>query len=310
MAQAAPISIQNLTDEMQQIWLDGEAHVLYAREIRPVPDTIADGFLDQRPKFVREYSGVICDIRRPGEPLVWLANVTGNPFLPKIISRIRVVKGREETFEKVNPLTIPTVFTQKHGRGTRVEGEQHEAKSYHLGFAIISLPPFTRHPFPYSIAEWLVVRDGRQDEGHVGKIVQCRAPQEDGFEPNMTWTLDDMRLYADLVDRGQSIVVSDKALMGIGPADTYETNVDVEKAKVALYRMLFFKLVNEKISLPDRTVFARAKAQRDAYAERDDGAPPLESNIPTQEEPKLMLNLDKADRRLEKKRGPGRPRKE
>jgi hypothetical protein len=244
-----------------------------ANSVMVLPKRIVTLFLNQRGKYVRPYQPIqFPDI--PG-PKTWVANMTGNPF-----AEASKVSAKGENVP--NPNLKARILSWK----MRQDQESERDKD---GFLIVTnlppvtieIPPYTRIEVPTRVAEFLEARDGHQDPESQGRVMLCRGVTE--FEPNMSWRLDDIRIYAYLVDKKIDIIGEFKAEELHPKTNIYST----EETKQALMRMLFFRLVDERFPLPTREEFALAKGTAETNINKE---PKIESNIP--------------------KRGPGRPRKD
>lgn len=241
------VSIQNVTEIPQPAYINDKRITLEAFEVRDVPPEVATAFLAQRPKQVQVYRPVVVPIRH-GEPVRWLANMTGNPFQPKTLDKYKMDKksGMEEKFTVPNPLhTAQLVSREMHVEDAVVQAQQGNFKESvaHLPITV-KIPPYTRYPFPMSIAEWMERRDSQMDENSVGKIQACRAPT--AFEPNDSWPHAEIIIFAQMVDPQTRWA----SMYKIGKGED-----EAAAAKNELLHALFFRIVDERFALPPEGAF-------------------------------------------------------
>ena len=239
------VNIYNTSEVEQTAFTDdGKRHQLGPYEIRLMPEDIAKAFLSQRGRYVQPYVAVQLP-RVAGEDIVWIANATGNPFDP---DKIKLKKfdpktNIEEMYEVENPRKKARPLTREMQSEQKVVRSKHGTFFESLSFppTKIKIPPFTRHPASRSIAEWLVRRDYQQDDLHKGSLVICRQPS--GFEPNDSWSVDEIYTYAEIVDDQtkwrKRFVAIDKD----------------HESRVRLLNALFFRLIDERYALPPRDYF-------------------------------------------------------
>lgn len=247
------ITIENLSNIEQHVWDElGIRHSLPPHAILPRREELAKLFLKEKGKYVRKYVPFqIPDV--PGEPKQWLANVSGNPLLPKEITFPQTDRktGLTVYLKKPNPLATPVTVKHKMQRGQEraLDGEGKET-ALNLPPVTIKFPPGTRLQVSDSIANWLIMRDDMQEDDCRGRLIRCREPSE--FEPNESWDYDDIRLYAEMMDAPVDLKKA------FPPAKSVKGDTDVLKER--LVNTLFFFLVDEKYSLPPKHAFDAKKA--------------------------------------------------
>jgi hypothetical protein len=104
-------TIQNVTGVVQKIIFEDRIETILPYATRDVPIELAIAFRARRPGHVIEYTPAIVPAPLPGESMVWLANATGNPWLPKKLVEKVVRKGEEQAIELDNPLREPRCFS-------------------------------------------------------------------------------------------------------------------------------------------------------------------------------------------------------
>ena len=256
-------TIYNHTDLDQHAYeLGGKRHSLGPFEIRVVPTEVAQLFLAQRGKFVQPYVALALP-RVPGEDLVWIANVTGDPFAPATVKVLYFDrdKNMEVEQEVPNPRYKARPITRKMNGQQTIQaaesGEPGAKESVSHPEITIKLPPFSRHSCSRSIADWLERRDAQQDELMVGSIKIVRAPTD--YEPNDSWSQEEMLAYGELIDG----TVDWRARWGV-PQTGDGFQEEVRKVKIDLLNALFFKVIDERYSLPPREFVKAALAEKKA----------------------------------------------
>lgn len=255
------VKLQNIHPSVTQHVTEGDRRwSLPPLMVQTFPKKIAKVFLSERGKYVRKYDSVDA-YSVQGEPMVWLANNTGNPFEPKEIERPSYSKGKE-IFEKIdNPLRTP-----RHLRWKLHTGQSFTQGETAIGFQDISinscptqfeLVPFERKPFAESFADRALQRDAFHEQGMQRSIVTCREPQP--FEPNESWTLDEVRLYAILVDAEGIGAVTNG---GVPTEASFKGDQEgIDAAKQTLLQVLFFRIIDDAWVLPTQLEFQQEAAK-------------------------------------------------
>ena len=232
----------------QHAYSDGRRHTMQPFEIRVLPPDVAQLFLAQRGQFVQPY--VVASIPRiEGEPLVYLANVTGNPFLPEKVKTTYFdrQKNIEVEQEVTNPLrqARPVHRKMQVPQIVRATKDGQGKETFSVPPMLVKLPPFSRHQCSKSTADWLTERDARQDELMVGAIKIVRAPTN--YEPNDSWSQEEMLAYGEALDASVAWRTHwPVPATGEGFAD------ESRKVKIDLLNALFFKVIDERYTLPPR----------------------------------------------------------
>lgn len=262
MSDAPMIELHNNSNGYAKVWIEGKdepiAHVLPPHTTLPFEPEVAN-------KFLAEYAGMVVEDTqeaipdRPGQRRVWLANVTGNPFLPDTI----FVPGKRETDppEQIpNPLKQPITLEWLITRPEEVHvDESNLPMSHHYPPTLFKLKPFDRQSVPESVAMQLIQRDSCCIPMQKGKIIECREPQP--FEPNRSWGLNDLMLYARLCDDhfftekrfSDMNVLSEE---GLG----HDKN-KIREARGVLWQYIFHIIVDKRRGLPPKGAFDAAKAR-------------------------------------------------
>ena len=189
---------------------------------------------------------------------MWVANNTGNPFVPKEVEVERVRKGDRSMIKVANPLANATILkyrmsvgqTQKQSRMDATSIEYLNNPKVH-----VHLAPYTRVRVGVNCGHWLQRRDAIQEAHHVGKLIGAQEPSD--YEPNQSWPLDEVRLYATMMD-GSTFVRSHE-LYGdaLGPTESELGDDDVEmgQARIELLHRLFFRLIDDRYPRISRSDF-------------------------------------------------------
>lgn len=230
---------------------------------QPFPRRIGELFLSKCSHAVRRYSPVKLPGGDPDDPTVYIANMTGNPFLPATIKVQRVHKGEHISVEVENPLRKATVVRHEMSRGQKIG--QNPKDPGEMTFSNqpkipVVIPAGVRLPASRGVAEWILLRDARQEERHMGKIIEARAPG--AFEPNETWPLQDLLLYAATLDSSSAMA----AEIGKVPREhEYKDRPDLEReARVKFfYNVLVYRLYDMEYPLVTQDEFVALLRIRD-----------------------------------------------
>lgn len=257
---AEVVVLRNITDVPQHIFVNDRRETIHGQQTRALPGNIAKLFLEQRGKFVIRHEAPRMPVM-PGYSGVWLANGTGNPFLPAKIS-IQVHDKRTNMYvdELVdNPMRRPQYVRERVGQGQVVqpsrEGDGEE--SVNLPKVTVEIPPYERVLVPGPLATVLLNRDDSRELHNRGQVRLCRAPG--GFEPNETWGLDEIRTYASLLDPVGLLPFMQSKYEGHIPPEIYfkGNKSAMAEAKKKLLDILFFRLIDEQYTLPTQEEFKR-----------------------------------------------------
>lgn len=261
-----PLWIENLSDLSQSAFVDGRRHEIAPFQRKHVQAPLAHAFSSQNPvtvRIVRERPIPRLD----NEEMVWVTNLTGNPLLEKTVTAQRWDR-KERTFvdkEIENPKVLPSVITEEIRLSQEYTKNPHnpeETISVNHPPIQVVIPPFTRVPMSYTIAERITVRDASRPPESVGSVAVCRPPS--AFEPNESWALDDIRLYCELVDPKH---LSDNA-MGIVPEKMCNNEKTLNEYKTKALQWLHFRLCDSRFRLPTEEEFLAVKKERAAKSQK------------------------------------------
>lgn len=251
---AEVLTLINGSDVPQSVYdPNGRRHTLEPHQVLPLPGKVAKQFLDERGKFVTIWKPVSVPFARPGESVVYIANVTGSPFLSEKVAHKYLDKATKlEKVEMIpNPLRVPFPITRMYPQPQRIGDSPGGTKTtFSTPPLPVRIPPWHRLPVPQSCADWLLRRDAQQDEKVVGGLVLAREPSS--FEPNETWELPEILVYSRMVDdSAQGWVPEREVWKAIMENDDTRT----AELKIQLLNTLFYRLVDERWTLPTKQAF-------------------------------------------------------
>jgi hypothetical protein len=231
------LTLQNMSSEQQNVFspTDHKRYSLEGHCTGVFTEEISRLFLDQRSRYVRIFTPVKMPEPKDGDIKVWIANVTGNPFLPESLTN---AKGETVPNENRKPITL------HHIRRTD-QIKINDKEALNMPPIQVVIPPYTRLQVSKSDAEWLQNRDGNQPNTGVGKLIICRAPHQD--EPNETWTYDEVRAFAMLIDDKYIDYVSE-----FPDKKAFSGKEQEEKTKMQLLQLLFFRIVDDRYNIPPK----------------------------------------------------------
>lgn len=256
------ILLENKSDIAQSVYHNGEREIISGYGTRSCGPELARLFIAERGSFVHEFSAVSVPQLSPGDKEVWVANVTGNPFVDKKITTKRIHRGKEEDFEIDNPFFAPRIINHKMNGGQEIrpcENDPSSMESINLVGTWIRLPPYRRVKMGTTAASWLLRRDMQQLDFARGQIKTVVAPGS--FEPNEAWELDDLRIMARLIE--PSIFCRDSPEFGdvLGGEEAELAPEDVDAAATELWHKLFFFLIDDRYPTVTEQEFKDTKAR-------------------------------------------------
>jgi hypothetical protein len=252
--------LRNETAVEQSIFVGGRRHIIGPKAEITVEETLAKEFLMQCGDLVREVledesiGGVYEDAAVA--QTVWLANFTGNPDAPKTIKRRKKLgKGDWAYVDEPNPVAEPMDVVRSHDGGMEEYATQDGPMGRNLGPIEIRVPRYQRRQLPKPIANWCLNREANNRLVHsVGaRLRLSRAPS--AFEPNMTWELDDIRCYLEMMDRSAVLGPSEKDL-----AVAEDKDLALRDARELCMRRLHFRLADLQYRLITRKEFDAYRA--------------------------------------------------
>ena len=226
-------------------------------EVRDVPGSIAEGFISEcGARNVNEYKPTPIPVR-PGEEMVHVANMTGNPFIPELVE---IVKFDQETgSNKItyakNPRAKPEVLKHTMQLGERIQpsrlGEGDEC--INLGSVDIEIPPYGIHLIPKRISNWLANRESNTAEFsgfNAFQIIQGGIPD---FRPNDSWELDEIRYWIKMVKpdtEDELLGKTEKEIIKDGG-----TEEEITESKIKLIHASHFLIADARFNAPTQDKF-------------------------------------------------------
>lgn len=248
------VTVQNLSSRPKSIVHQGRQITIDALASQSYVKEVADKFLNTHVGVVTnvENTSTVYDAQLPNSETVWIANVTGDPDAPdKVIGDKYQTKAGWVIPEYPNPKREAITVTRRYDLGQKTYVAKDGAEeALNLEQIKITVPPFTRRQFPKEIASWMLMRDGMSDAAAKGRIIKSRPPSS--FEPDLNWTLDEMRVYLRLCDPSKDIGPNESEVRARSNGGS---DAEVDAAKRKLWPRIFMLLVDPTVRLPTRTEF-------------------------------------------------------
>lgn len=265
MAQTAPmVTLENTGDIPQWVVMDNHEWVLPEYGVLDFPKGVANEFIAQRSRWVREYQPIKLPEPAPGEASMWIANMTGNPFLPAKVKDVRITRGKEEDIELDNPLRNPHTVKHTMQGGQVIQQCRRDptaSESINLPPTVVKVPPFRRFQVGMVLGDWLIRRDRQQHPLVKGQLQPVRGPRS--YEAKQHWPIEDLQVYAKCIDRRRFTPDDEQfgELMTKQKKD-YETEGEATQAAIDLWRAIWFRMLDERygsVTEKDLIHFKRAK---------------------------------------------------
>lgn len=249
------VPIRNRSKIDQFIIVGGERIELKAFHTKVVAPHLADAFTNEcSPHVVREEGGIdqFQDAGagagvQPGQEYTWLMNATGNPDSPEELEFKRHTKDGPTIVSVKNPKHDPLIVRQELGGGQVPARTRGEDTVLNLGKTEVTIWPYSRKAFDKPIADWLLRRDGQQGETMRGCVKEAREPT--GHEPNDTWDLDDLQLYAKMLGI-ERVGAKMSTLKKTAKTKSRSLEELVDETKTELLKRLFFRVADKEYPLP------------------------------------------------------------
>lgn len=228
-------TVRNLSSREQFVVWGGRRHVIEPFSTATIKTEIANALVEECHPLVKAVEEVdsYFDPEWTGKR-EWVYNTTGNLDLPEFITVKRIVNKKKVQVEIPNPHRKPKHIVHDYDRGQRRRtdgGDGFEG----MGTVKIEISPYTRRSLPVNIANWILSRDSM-----VAFPGELKRSKEPGFEPDDTWTYEDICYYA------RSIGVKCKKESTVrnaakkGEFGNISPDEAVEKEKIALLHKIFF----------------------------------------------------------------------
>ena len=289
-----PVAVRNTGRVEQYVIVDGRRHALSPHQIRVLEEPIARAFLERcSPHVVRETGINSVEDDRPRGDLVYLYNLSGNPDLPAQIEVVDVQKGLSVRRMIDNPLRTGTpVFRELSGSETPtvVKGENTTRRNPPRRITIF---PWTRKGFEKGEAQWMLNREAGRSATQ-RSLARSRPPS--GFEPNDSWSLNDLIAYAHIVDPKCPLVATEEKIIALFSAGSTKLADAVgfevkgkgldritDEASQLMLQRLFFRVANPDYRLPSREDFEQVRDS--TLAELSDSIPAAAQNVTAGDSP-------------------------
>ena len=252
-------TVKNVTGAPQSIVFRGQQFTVGAFGEETFEQDIAGKFIDVCGPAIIDVTEKLGATYAPElvEQTTWVANMTGDPDAPPTVMDRRVGPDKKWTDVAV---TNPNAAPRDVGR--EMKGGHRAYIARDGGLVQLSLPsthwnipPFRRRPMPKIAANWFLNRDAHGGAGR-GAAIESR-PQSD-FEPDMSWKLDDMRVYLRLLDPEAPLGYGEDELSKQAAKkkwDVKQAAEELRKAKQLCFKRLYFRLVNPAYRLPTKAEF-------------------------------------------------------
>jgi len=252
------VTLKNNTGVPQSIVVKGRQIVLDAKAEGSFDEDIAKKFIENRSPLVSVVEESP-DTYADSSDMVWVANFTGDEDLPEVINVKQWASGRWVHADVPNPKREPRIVQRFMDLGMQAYTARDGVFEFNnLPKARFRLPPYTRRRFPRNLANWSLQRDSIGDLR--GSIVKSRAPT--AFEPDESWSLDDIRGYLRLIDPRAKVGPSQLEVIEKAAKDPEAVRAGdsgtiayVRDARKTVLRRLFFRVADPRYNLPTREEF-------------------------------------------------------
>jgi len=257
--------VRNTTNVEQIAIFDGKRVALDRYDEQRMPIAVAEAFLEQcRGRVVESDSGIggVFETGEEQTQYLWIYNATGNKDEPEHRQKRRHNKmtGEKELVNFPNSLREAVPLIRYMDKGM-IESRDRNGKPTGLnqGKMAILLPPFKRIRLQKPVARWFLNRDAGQEVLERGKARLSRPPS--AFEPDASWSLDDMRAYLRLMDSSATLPPSqtdieeaykkDENLIKRkkSPSDPRVIEQRIEDAKAECLKALHFRVCDPNYRL-------------------------------------------------------------
>ncbi len=230
------LKLKNISLAEQSVVMDGIKYSILPGQTASFPENVAGALLMKCHPHVTMSTTIASYVDNTAQPPMWLMNATGNFNEPE--EMYASFKGiRSSAFHNYNK--EPRHLYLRMNGGQDLKGRNLAPRSFEI-------PPFHRVQFPRDVAGVWLSRDGVSAPGCRNAIKEARAPT--AFEPNETWSLKDLIVYARLID-------------GALPIPAIDSEQDKVDARMWLFNQLFLRFADPAYVLPTKEEF-------DAFKER------------------------------------------
>lgn len=289
------VELENVTGNEQKVYDDnGQIHFILPYSSKLLRPSIAEQFKRERGGWVQKALPTSLPPLRPGETPMWIANVTGSPFIPKtfknkVVKREKTAAGVVTTeIDEEIPNQAAVAATLKWsldvGQGLDPYGRFQPVPGQRSDFNVLpypmSLKPRTRRIVSTLVGRWILEQDTIGGPEMSGKVIECREPTS--FEPTMQWPLNHILFYAQMVDEpGFSNKIAAEIVKECDKDSATRASVLAisqvmadpelhEVVKDKLLDRLFYRLVDRRFALPTQKAFEIAfeNAKKSAHDDK------------------------------------------
>ena len=254
------VRLLNNTSVAQNIVFQGRQIIMGPNEEGEFHEEVANKFLEMRAPLV---SVVEEDINEAfdgdNREYIWVANMTGNPDAPDSV-HAKIFLNNQWTHATIpNPNKEPRILRRKSDGGmVEYVAKDGALEAMNAGKITTEIPPFKRRKFSRVYATWWLNRDGLGEAQVRGASIKSRAPSN--FEPDLNWSLDEMRSFLKLMDpnadlgRSKDQVTKEAKKRNHRKAEEIEAHIRQEKT--LCMKRLYFRLADPRYPVPTREEFS------------------------------------------------------
>lgn len=205
------------------------------------------------------------EVRDDNTAPIWMANMSGNPDAPKKLSlglhKNKMTGLKEETFTD-NLLANPLPYTTRYNLATAPEKEHFRSDKIELTQPArrFQIMPYERKPVENRVARIVKakIRDASAARRIIGHVIESRPPG--AYEPDASWSLDEIRLWLFLADRKCILGDSEREIRRAAD-DEAAANKALVQAKLLGLKRVYFRSADPQYRLPTRTEFELASGR-------------------------------------------------
>lgn len=189
------------------------------------------------------------------EDIVWVANMTGNKIKEAskdMVKHADTIEGKRTVVEFENPMREPIILSFSYWDPKKVftdPGDRDVSYSFSYPEKKFVLYPYQRKPITETMALHIFAGISNQDQIYKkNKMQVVRAPAP--FEPDDTWALDELCVYAKMLDTKNMLnIFTTPIMIERFKFGKKKTPLEEERAKGDLLKCLFFFIVDPEYIL-------------------------------------------------------------
>ena len=268
------LRIRNTTGEKQAIVWKNKQIVMQAHEEGLFDAPLAEAFLERlAPAIInvsKERIGKVVETEVKRRR-IYIANMTGNPDAPDTIEARVWENKRWGSHGEPNALKTPMQLTEMlEGPQTEYTDKYGYPAAFNMVARAVSVPPYTRAVMDEGIGLWFLNRcylsTPSSGDSRVVKAIECRPPHN--FEPDIDWSLDDMRAYLQLADPNATLGPTEAEIHTANAEDEDAAEAALRDASLLCWRRIYFRLVDSKYRLPSKSEFDVAVGTKKAAVKK------------------------------------------